>query len=1116
MAPKKRLVDAKMAAGAAPAPSSPAVDNPHRNTEASLLFWLHAVTDDSSVRRPAPTIHAATQDASVCSAAPSSHTLASTIHTTREPMQQQDGRRASSDSLPSDANQLQPIETLGAHRSTSEMATASANAPPLSSSRPNRHLAVHDVMPLYDALLAGQLGPVVLDVQLQGHTRLLQHPQQFKATLQGYEKQSAGPLREALRNVQPFFLLCHHAVEGRSSHSPSFSLQQVADNARVATTGTAAPPSSTPTAAVLPTQVLYTMDPSSNYPVVPLLAQLLHSPSVTKVLLHSRLLYRLLFLFLGTDRVDIQQVVDLTTWSELGRQLRPSLATMYAIPVDGVVELANVQSALPNEVRQLLEEEMCTMAQQRRPALRGWQHTNEDETDASTTEDASEDQSVVSSLYEDRSESGGNSSGSSDDDDGILNEATKVPDARDTGKCGGEEDESSGEDAVRLLHTIVPIDRQPLHSVTAASKGGSAKRPRQRPRHGHRRPGRQKRCLRLGNSSTDNGALASVYHDLKSLTMFYTEVLPKFLDNVTGTVAPSAQAHMASFASSPPSPAVRCRLSPSEWCVQRTYAEFLCEAMTYHGVFVNDSVYYGMKTALGEQLQALEDLAEHVLAVLERGSSRNPDSVQTSVAACMTAEHIRQCLARGPAAMLLTAHPKLDVSLLHALAKEAAAQQDTEGAVQLRLSCQLVCIWIAFQERTEVKQKITDMFGKVADRVQARVLEHPHDITTAASAVDRRRSPSSWSEMCFSVHPTWTLHNASTGRIFSTLPNVQNLSRKPQLTTFTVRTLHATQAQGSETPPLPYGAVDVPLAEDVERWVRLTNVDAHASALLFLEQPRWTMRHLYRAPPGCVLASFDFNQLELRVLAQLSGDATLQQHLSSSVDVLTLTTASLLQLPSADCVQPHQRQAVKVIVYGLLYGMGPKAMEERIRRLQQESPLSAQGNVDGGGDNTNRNTAGRVVPLTAHQLIARFHQVYPRVEGYLREVRQEGLHHFSVETLSGRKSLAHATDANRRKQRAVAQAIQGGAADIVLCAMRAVHQQRHTILPYLPAAPLALVMAIHDELIYAVPRIAVDAVARTVKRILENQARAMRLAVPLLVSVRVGKNCGALEEYRCE
>ncbi|KPA79121.1 putative DNA polymerase theta (polymerase domain only) [Leptomonas pyrrhocoris] len=1094
MPPKEKLVGGATAAHAAPTSSSPVESHLHSSTEAGLLFWLKAATEEPA----SPT----TEDAPAT-----------------EPVPPQDVQRTLSDSVPSAAHKSPPTEV---HARPNETAVASTNALPSPSSRARRRFVVYDVMPLFGSLLAGQLGPVVVDVQLQGHTRLLQHPQQFEATLRGYEKQSTGPLTEALGNVQPFFLVCN-SVAGNTGVAPTDA----------ATAAAAGPPSPSSSAALPPAPVLYTMDPSNHYPVVPLLAQLLHSPSVAKVLLHSRLLYRLLFLFLGTDRVDIQRVVDLTTWSELGRQLRPSLAAMHPIPVDGVVELADVQSSLPHEVRQLLEEETGTMTQQRRPLRRGSPHVDDDGSanaaDAALTEDDSEDESVASSAYEDRSERNSSSTTSGDDseedgNDGIPEEAHSNSDAE--GKAHNHSDkegEASGEDAVALLHTIVPIPQQPLFSSDAAvTGGGGAKRPRQKPLNGHhRRQGRQRRRHRLGGCSTDAAALASVYGGLKCLALFYAEVLSAYFDNVTGAAVPSVQANATSAASSSsspapslPSPAVRCRLSPSEWCVQRTYAAFMCEAMTYHGVFVNDAVFHGMNAMLNAQLQAIEDLAEGVLAAfLDRTSSGSADR-RTAATTCMTAEHLHRCIAGGPAATLLTVHPKLDASLLRALAEESAVQQDAEVATQLRLACQLVCIWVAFQERTEVKQRITDMFGKVADRVQARVLEHSQD---APSGANHLQTPSSWCEMCFSVHPTWTLHNSSTGRIFSTLPNVQNLSKQPQLTTFPVQALRATPAHGSETSPPPPGAAGVPSVEDVQRWAHLAAVDTHASALLLPEQPHWTLRHLYRAPPGCVLVSFDFNQLELRVLAQLSGDTTLQQHLSSDVDVLTLTTASLLRLPTVDRVQPHQRQAVKVVVYGLLYGMGPKAMEERIGKLPQESSSDARGNASGGGDaHTNGDTTGSVSPLTAQQLIARFHQVYPRIESYLRETRQDGLHLFSVDTLSGRKSLTSATDANRRKQRAVAQAIQGGAADIVLCAMRAVHQQRHSLLPYLPAAPFALVMTIHDELIYAVPRVAVDEVAPTVKRILEDQARVLRLAVPLPVSVRVGTNFGALEGYHMD
>ena len=1182
--------------------------------EAALLFWLTAATGNA--------VSASREDAGVSVAAAAAETTNSTTTSENALSSTNASIQQAGDAASAATSSSSPSHTASTPASASSqhlLAEASVSAPAprvreagvatasvvgeddvhtctaearvappnklchMSSPRSCQRLVVHDVMPLFDALLVGQLGPVVIDIQLQGHARLLQHPQRFEATLQDYAKQSTGPLKEALNGVQPFFLLCNGAdADSRKNEASAFNELEQADGTAAlhATTHiTAAAPSSSSFCLPLSAQsaALYTMDPSNHYPVVPLLAQLLRSPNVTKVLLHSRLLYRLLFLFLGTDRLDLQCVVDVATWSELGRQLRPSLVALHPIPVNGVAELADVQSALSVETRGFLDNEVRAMAQKYEPAWRQPQHhlkhseamaqngTGGAADVLATREVSSDDDTTVyssssdSSSYQESHE-GSSSSGDDDNCNGEENEKGKgeVDEGLSTASIGrstrsreannsvGDDNGNGQHDAVALLQSIVPIAQQPLNSDSRRCGCGKDSAKRSRSEKGiDRVPHQRKPKLHLHHrvSSADTAVLTNIYHGLKVLTLFYTEVLPKFFDNVTGVAgAPERGLRLAEMPSTPPAtttgapsgPALRYRLSPSEWCVQRTYAAFLCEVMSYHGVFVNDGVFFSMSTVLDVQLRAVEDVAEHVLAALhERTSHHSSDDLlmveesdaQASTSTCMNAAHFRRCIARvrGAAAPLMT-HPKLDFSLLRALAeKAAAAEQDAEAAAQLRLSCQLVCIWIAFQERTEAKQKLTDMFSKVADRLQARVLERSQD---SADTVDRFHAPSSWSEVCFSVHPTWTLHNASTGRIFSTAPNVQNLSKQPQLATFSVHALRASLAQSTDAPPSSatsvspqtYGAVGVPSSEDVGRWMQLASPNTAASTLLFPEKPQWTLRHLYRAPPGCILLSFDFNQLELRVLAQLSGDAALQRHLSADVDVLTLTTAAVLRLPSAGHVQPHQRQAVKVIVYGLLYGMGPKTMEERIQKIRQhaheEEEKTEEREEDTSRGESGDTRGGRAVSLTAHQLIARFHQVYPRVESYLRETRQDGLHLFSVETLSGRKSLADVTDANRRKQRAVAQAIQGGAADIVLCAMRAVHQQRHALVPYLPAAPFALLMTIHDELVYAVPRAAVDLVACAVKRIMEDQARVLRLAVPLPVTVRAGDNFGALEDYR--
>ncbi|KAG5478219.1 hypothetical protein CUR178_04933 [Leishmania enriettii] len=984
----------------------------------------------------------------------------------------------------------------------------SIQPPPLArGTGPRRHLVVADAMPLFGALLAGLLGPVAVDVQLQGHTRLLKHPQQFEAALKAYERQSAGELREALSSVQPFFLLCNAGggADLRVVHSEASGTGIDGDGHPQPALGPEAPSTS---------PVIYTMHPAKNYPVLPLLAQLLRAPQVTKLLLHSRLLYRLLFLFLGTDRVDLCSVVDLLTWAALGQQLQPSLASLFHLPLKGIECLSQMSAVLPSEAQQLLDEETQSIAQQwlqeQLSLEEAWLMRSKDGSGSDRREGASADSSSAADDSEDGTEIG-------HDEGGTTRAVTEDQEA---------EDEPI--DAVQLLHRIQPVTEQPLNghsgsgaasiNVGSAARTAGVKRRLSRSSQQQRRRRHNRGPPPFSSSHADSSALADICYGLKAVSLFFTHVLSRLLDVVdpgaTGMAGP-----LVGVAGASPASAVRYRFSPSELCALRTYADFLCELMAYHGVFVNDTVTHEILAMLDAQMATIEDLGLRVAAALLATTEPAAFGAAPTEAKCRKwcMETVLECLARLAGAATPSEVPRVpNVHCLRLLAAQARHSSDVRAA-QLRLGCQLVCTWIAYLDRATAKSRLHDVFSKVSDKLHVRVLVQPCDAAASSCAATSTASTAPMSQVSYSVHPDWVLHNTSTGRIFSAQPNVQNLPKQPPHTTFPIHALSTTQSSKSgcgDESLRPYGYVDSPSVEDVDRWLSLAEAGLadHASpapSLLVPEHPHWTLRHLYCAPPGCVLVSFDFNQLELRLLAHLSGDAALKEHLSSNVDVLALVTASVLRLPSIQRVHPQQRQAIKVVVYGLLYGMGPESMDLRIRKMSEELATAEQHQQPREGEALSSAPA----PISARDLLKRFYHVYPRVESYLRETRQEALRSFAVETLSGRKSLVAEADANRRKQRAVAQAVQGGAADVLHSAMRAVHQQRHSLLPCLPAAPLALVMSIHDELVYAVPRVAIEQVVRGVQRILEDQARVLRLAVPLPVSVRVGHSLGELTEF---
>ncbi|TPP44894.1 DNA polymerase A family protein [Leishmania donovani] len=947
------LVPPALATEVAPSPP-PAEPQSHRGRtrqESALLFWLEAACA-APVSRSSTNADRASASSSSTTAAAATPTVA-----TKPPPPPPGEMRLGGDTSGSRKTADAPPTPGTEHP---------APLPHLSWGTGPRRLVVADAVPLFDSLLAGRLGPVAVDVQLQGHTRLSQQPQQFEAALQAYERQSTGALREALSSVQPFFLLCNAGggADMRVNHSEASGGGMDDDGHPQPAHG----------AAVLSnSSVLYTMDPASNYPVLPLLAQLLRAPQVTKLLLHSRLLYRLLFLFLGTDRVELSSVVDLPTWAALGQQLRPSLALLFHLPIEGVASLSDITAVLPSEARQLLHEETQSMAQ-------------------------------------------------------------KQP-LHATRPVGSESDSELDS----LLQRIRPLAEQPL--------GGNSRN--------------------VSGADFDSAARA---------------VGVKRLDpGATGVAAPSAGIAALSLATSrcggdaiaSPVSAVRYRFSPSELCALRTYADFLCELMAYHGVFVNDTVAHGMLTALDVQMAAIEDVGLRVaVAVLAATEPAMPRAVN--------AHYLR---------------------LLAAQAKQSSCAR----AEQLRLGCQLVCVWMAYLDRATTRNRLHDMFRKVADKLHVCVLEKPRDSAAEDGPAVSDASTAQVSRVCYSMHPNWVLHNKSTGRIFSALPNVQNLPKQPPRTTFPIHALSATPSRNSGGDESLH-----PTAMSTRRRRKMLIGGCRSRRPLRSIKPRRTVSSLSREPAMDAAAPLlrpswlftrlvRFNQLELRLLAHLSGDAALQEHLSANVDVLALVTASVLRLPSIDHVRPQQRQAVKVIVYGLLYGMGPESMDVRIKKINEEFATSEQQQHRGEA------ASSAPAPMAARDLLRRFHRVYPRIENYLRETRQEALRSFAVETLSGRKSLIAEKDANRRRQRAIAQAVQGGAADVLHTASQ--------LSAYLPAAPLALVMSIHDELVYAVPRVAIEEVVRGVQRILEDQARVLRLAVPLPVSARVGHCLGELADF---
>ena len=234
------------------------------------------------------------------------------------------------------------------------------------------------------------------------------------------------------------------------------------------------------------------------------------------------------------------------------------------------------------------------------------------------------------------------------------------------------------------------------------------------------------------------------------------------------------------------------------------------------------------------------------------------------------------------------------------------------------------------------------------------------------------------------------------------------------------------------------------------------------------------IRRAFVAPPGRQIVACDYSQIELRIMAHLSGDEGLLRAFHSGGDVHRATAAEVFGVAPED-ITTNQRRAAKAINFGLMYGMSAFG-------------LARQLGVDRG---------------EASDYMGRYFSRYPGVRAFMEATRERAHRDGYVETLFGRRLYLEnltARNAGLRQgaERAAVNApMQGSAADIIKRAMI-------TVAAWLAERDDAhMLMQVHDELVFEVRADAVEEVHRAVS---ERMSGAAELSVPLLVDVGVGAN----------
>jgi DNA polymerase I len=271
------------------------------------------------------------------------------------------------------------------------------------------------------------------------------------------------------------------------------------------------------------------------------------------------------------------------------------------------------------------------------------------------------------------------------------------------------------------------------------------------------------------------------------------------------------------------------------------------------------------------------------------------------------------------------------------------------------------------------------------------------------------------------------------------------------------------------------GRVHTNYAQAVAVTGRLASNDPNLQNIPVRTEEGRRVREAFIAEPGHQLLSADYSQIELRIMAHISEDASLLGAFERGDDVHRATAAEIFSI-EGDAVSSEQRRYAKVINFGLIYGM---------------SAFGLAGNLG-------------ITREAAKNYIDRYFARYPGVARYMQETREKAKAQGFVETVFGRRLwLAEINSPNGpRRQGAERAAInapmQGTAADLIKLAMVAVQD-------WLDQERLKsrLIMQVHDELIVEAPDVEVELLRHHLPRLMAGVAQ---LRVPLIAEVGVGRN----------
>jgi DNA polymerase-1 len=362
-----------------------------------------------------------------------------------------------------------------------------------------------------------------------------------------------------------------------------------------------------------------------------------------------------------------------------------------------------------------------------------------------------------------------------------------------------------------------------------------------------------------------------------------------------------------------------------------------------------------------------------------------------------------------------------------------------------------------------------------------RLLEIEREAHSLAGQPFNMGSPKQIQEILYDKHKLPVLKKTPTGQPSTAEEVLQELALDYPLPQLILDYRGLAKLKSTYTDKLPEmldpktGRVHTSYHQAVAATGRLSSTDPNLQNIPVRTAEGRRIRQAFIAAPGYQIMSADYSQIELRIMAHLSGDKGLIHAFAENMDVHRATAAEVFGV-TPESVSDDMRRAAKAINFGLIYGMSAFGLAKQLR----------------------------IERVAAQEYVERYFRRYPGVRDFMERTREIARQQGYVETLMGRRLYTaeiNAPNMNRRQaaERAAINApMQGTAADLIKLAMLAVDRWIAQ-----SGLDVRMIMQVHDELVFEIRADTVDTARDTIRR---SMSEVVTLSVPLVVDVGVGGN----------